>query len=91
MGPSDSDLASPAFIVRKKEKGEWKLVVDYRGLNEHTENDSNSFPLIDSILQKQQKKSILTVLNLNQGYNQMLLLEDSRPWTAMSTLLGPMQ
>ena len=27
--PSDSEWASPAFIVPKKEKGEWRLVVDY--------------------------------------------------------------
>ena len=31
---SDSEWASPAFIVPKKEKGKWRLVVDYRGLNE---------------------------------------------------------
>ena len=31
--PSDSEWASPAFFVPKKEKGEWRLVVDYRGLN----------------------------------------------------------
>ena len=37
--PSDSEWASPAFIVPKKEKGEWRLVVDYRGLNEQTEHD----------------------------------------------------
>ena len=54
--PSDSEWASPAFIVPKKEKGEWRLVVDYRGLNEQTEHDSYSLPLIDCILQKQQKK-----------------------------------
>ena len=54
--PSDSEWASPAFIVPKKEKGEWRLVVDYRGLNEQTEHDSYSLPLIDTILQKQQKK-----------------------------------
>ena len=29
--PSDTELASPAFIVAKKEKGDWGLVVDYRG------------------------------------------------------------
>ena len=29
--PSDSEWASPAFIVPKKEKGEWRWVVDYRG------------------------------------------------------------
>ena len=67
--PSDSEWASPAFIVPKKEKGEWRLVVDYRGLNEQTEHDSYSLPLIDSILQKQQKKRIFTVSDLKHGYH----------------------
>ena len=89
--PSDSEWASPAFIVPKKEKGKWRLVVDYRGLNEQTEHDSYSLPLIDTILQKQQKKRILTVLDLKHGYHQMPLHPDSRPCTAMLTPLGPMQ
>ena len=89
--PSDSEWASPAFIVPKKEKGEWRLVVDYRGLNEQTEHDSYSLPLIDTILQKQQKKRIFTVLDLKHGYHQMPLQPASRPCTAMSTPLGPMQ
>ena len=89
--PSDSEWASPAFIGPQKEKGEWRLVVDYRDLNEQTEHDSYSLPLIDTILQKQQKKRIFTVLDLKHGYHQMPLHPDSRPCTAMSTPLGPMQ
>ena len=67
------------------------MVVNYRGLNEQSQHDSYSLPLIDSILQKQQKKRIFTVLNLKQWHNQMPLHEDSRPCTAMSDPLGPMQ
>ena len=89
--PSVSEWASRAFIVPKKEKGEWRLVVDYRGLNEQTDHDSYSLPLIDTILQRQQKKRIFTVLDLKHGYHQMPLHPDSRPCTAMSTPLGPMQ
>ena len=89
--PSDSEWASPAFIVPKKVKGEWRLVVDYGGLREQTEHDSYSLPLIDNILQKQQKKRIFTVLDLKHGYHQMPLHPDSRPGKAMSTPLGPMQ
>ena len=88
---SDSEWASPAFINPKKEKGELRFVVDYRGLNEQTEHDSYSLPLIDSILQKQQKKHIFTVLDLKHGYHKMPLHEYSRPCTAMSTPLEPMQ
>ena len=89
--PSDSEWASQAFIVPKKEKGEWRLVVDYGGLNEQTEHDSYSLPLIDTILRKQQKERISTVLDLKHGYHQMPLHLDSRPCTAMSTPLGSMQ
>ena len=39
----------------------------------------------------QQKKRIFTVLDLKNEYHQMPLHEDSRPCTAMSTPLGPMQ
>ena len=89
--PSHSESASPAFIVPKKEKGEWRSVVDYRGSNEQTEHNSPSLPLINTILQKQQKKQIFTVLDLKHGYHKMPLHPDSRPCTAMSTQLGPMQ
>ena len=89
--PSDSEWASPLFIVPLKEKSEWRLVVDYRGLNKQTEHDSYSLPMIDTILQKQQKKRIFTVLDLKHGYHQMPLHQDSRPCTAMLTPLGPMQ
>ena len=89
--PSDSEWVSPAFIVPENEKKEWRLVVCYRGLNEQTEHDSYSLPLIYSILQKQQKKRIFTVLDLKHGYHQMPLHEDSRPCTARSTPPGPIQ
>ena len=38
-----------------------------------------------------QNKRIFTVLDLKHGYHQMPLHPDSRPCTAMSTPLGPMQ
>ena len=62
--PADGEWESPAFIVPKKEKGEWRLVVDYRGLKKQTEHDSYSLPLIDTIVQKQTGKRIFTVLGL---------------------------
>ena len=66
-------------------------MVDYRGLNEQTKHDLYSPPLIDTILENQQKKRIFTVFDLQHGYHQMPLHPDSRLCTAMSTSLGPMQ
>ena len=48
--PSGSEWASAAFIVPKKEEGDWTFVVDYRDLNGQTEHHSYSHPLIDTIL-----------------------------------------
>ena len=88
---SDNEWASPAFVVPKKEKGGWRPVVDYRELNGQTDHDSYSLPLIDSIVQKEARKRIFTVLDLRHGYHQMPLHEQSKACTAMSTPLGPMQ
>ena len=63
----------------------------YGGLNKQTEHQSYSLPLINTILQKQEKKRIFTVLDLKHGYHQMPLHPDFRPCTAMSRPLGPMQ
>ena len=38
--PSCSEWGAPAFVVPKKEKGQWRLVVDYRALNAVTGHDS---------------------------------------------------
>ena len=89
--PSDSERAGPAFIVSKMEKGEWRLVVDYRGWNQQTEHETYSLPLIDSFLPKQQKERVCTLLDLKHRYDQMPLHEDSRPFRVMSTPLGRMQ
>ena len=85
------DWTSRAFIVSKKEKGDSTWVVEYRGLDEETEHDSYSVPLIDSIIRKQKMKRILIVFHQKHGYHQRPLNEESRPCTGISTSLGPMQ
>ena len=87
--PSDSEWTSPAFIVPKKEKGEWRLVVDYRGLNEQTEHNSYSLPLINTILQKQQKKRIFTVLDLKHGYHRCRYTRTPGPAQRCGRRWGP--
>jgi len=82
--PSYSEWGSPAFVVPKKQPGEWRMVVDYRRLNEMTRHDSYSLPLISEVLQKQSGKTVFTVLDMKQGFHQLPLSEESRPLTAMS-------
>ena len=91
LEPCHSEWASPCFVVPKKVAGEWRLVVDYRGLNAQTQHDSYTLPLIEDMLQKQHRRRIFTVIDLKHGYHQMPLAEESRACTAMSTPLGLLQ
>ena len=50
LEPSYSEWASTAFVLPKKVEGNWRMVVDYRGLNEVTVHDASNSPLIDTIL-----------------------------------------
>ena len=89
--PCHSERASPSFVVPKKVACEWRLVVDYRGLNAQTQHDSYTLPLIEDMLQKPHRRRIFTVIDLKHGYHQMPLAEKSRACRAMSTPLGPLQ
>ena len=91
LEPCHSEWASPGFVVPKKVAGEWRLVVNYRGLDAQTQHDSYTLPLIEDMLQKQHWRRIFTVIDLKHGYHQMPLAEESRACTAMSTPLGPLQ
>ena len=91
LEPCHSGWASPCFVVPKKVAGEWRLVVNYRGLNAQTQHDSYTLPLIEDMLQKQHRQRIFTVMDLKHGYHQMPLADESCACTAMSTPLGPLQ
>ena len=91
LEPCHSDWASSCFVVPKKVAAEWRLVVDYRGLNAQRQHDSYTLPLIEDMLLKQFRRRIFTVIELKHGYHQMPLADESPACTAMSTPLGPLQ
>ena len=71
--PSYSEWGSPAFVVPKKIKGDWHMVVDYRALNEVARHDSYNLPLVETLLQQHVKMKLFTVLDMKKGYHQMPL------------------
>ena len=62
-----SDLASNGFVVPKKEKGNWRLVVEYRQLNEATLPNAHPLPLIENMLENQSIQKIVTIVDLSRG------------------------
>lgn len=73
--PSFSPWSSPIWIVPKKQdasqKVKWRLVIDYRKLNEVTIGDRYPIPNITDILDKLGKCQYFTTLDLASGFHQI--------------------
>ena len=87
-----SDWGSPCFVIPKRggykesgKKSEWRLVVDYRWLNECTVADRHPIPLIEDMLEKMGSKKIFTILDMKHGFHQVPIPEHMRKYTAMVT------
>lgn len=80
--PSNSPWNFPILLVPKKEnsKGEkqYRLVVDFRRLNEVTVNQSFPIPLIDEILDLLGKSSIFTTLDVQGAFHQIMVRPEDR-------------
>ena len=79
-----SEWACNGFVVPKKEKGKWRLVVDSPQLNEATLPDAHPLPLIENMLENQSKHKIFTIVDLSKGFHQIPLHPESRAKTAMN-------
>ena len=66
---------SPSFPVPKKKPGTYRLVVDYRRLNDATIVDSHPLLRIEEISQFQGQFKIWSVLDMKDGYHQVPLKE----------------
>ena len=88
--PADAgaEWASPAFPVPKKFQGDFRLVVDYRELNEATIRDVFPLPLIDSLLERQGNGLVFSVTDLKHGFFQVPVAEKARPKAAFVTPNG---
>lgn len=81
----NSPYSSPCFVVPKKHKpGEtdpqklWRLVQDYRKLNDVTVFDDYKPPPIESCLRALQRAKYFTFLDLTAGFWNMGMHEDSK-------------
>ena len=89
--PGQSPWSSPSFPVPKKRPGDYRLVVDFRALNEATIADAHPLPRIEDILQRQGKFKMWSVLDMKDGYHQVPLKESHRPLACMRTPRGTMR
>lgn len=89
---STSPYSSPIWIVPKKPdasgKQKWRLVIDYRKLNEKTIDDRYPIPNITDMFDKLGKSNLFTTLDLFSGFWQIEVHSDSIQKTAFSVENG---
>ena len=84
---STSPWASPVVLVCKKD-GSLRFCIDLRKLNNQTIKDAQSLPRIEDSLDCLNGAAIFTSLDLQSGYWQVEMTEDSKPLTAFT--VGPL-
>lgn len=89
--PSSSPWNSPLLVVPKKsttEEKKWRVVVDYRKLNDITIGSVFPLPNITEILDQLGKCSYFSTLDLANGYHQIPIDQEDCCKTAFSTAKG---
>lgn len=90
--PSLSPYNSPLWIVPKKMdasgKRKWRIVIDYRKLNNITVGDTFPIPNIEEILDQLGHSTYFTTLDLYSGFHLIKMSEKDIPKTAFSTPIG---
>jgi transposase InsO family protein len=92
---STSPYNSPVWIVPKKPDStgnkRWRMVIDYRNLNEKTIGDAYPLPNISDILDQLGNAKYFSVLDLASGFHQIPMAIKDAPKTAFSTPYGHYQ
>ena len=85
---SVSPYGLPAFMVGKEQGKKWRMVVDYRKLNELTIKNATSLPHAKELMARLSKARVFTKLDLKSGYNQVRMDEADIEKTAFNTPFG---
>lgn len=90
--PSESAWSSPIWVVPKKTdasgKTKWRIVVDFRKLNEKTIDDKYPIPNITDVLDKLGNCHYFTTLDLASGFYQVEMSPEDVPKTAFNVEHG---
>lgn len=90
--PSHSPWSAPVHLVPKKldatNEKKYRLVIDYRKLNEITVDDKYPLPNITELFDKLGRSTYFSTLDLASGYHQIEVAEEDRQKTAFSSNSG---
>ena len=84
MEPCSSPWAAPVLLV-KKSNGAWRLVCDYRKLNEVTKSDNYPLPDIGDMVNELSESKIFSTTDLRSGFHQIPCSEEAKEKLAIVT------
>jgi len=88
----NSPWNSPLLLIPKKADAtgekKWRLVIDYRKVNEKTVGDAYPLPDIMEILDQLGQSKYFSCIDMVMGYHQIEVAEQDRAKTAFSTKEG---
>ena len=78
---SNSPFNSPIWVVPKNAgasgKKKWHIVIDFRKLNENTDQDAYPLPIIDGILDHLGQAKFFSAFDLSSGFHQIPMAKNS--------------
>ena len=84
---SDSKYGSPTFAVPKKDGG-YRIVQDYRELNQHTETDVTPLPNMATAIQDLADCTLFSKFDIRDGYYNIQVIPEDRWKTGFNTHRG---
>ena len=75
---------TPAVFVPKPNKDEVRICVDMRCANEAIQREKLPIPTVDEVLEEMNGSTVFTKLDMNMGFHQIELEEESRDITTFS-------
>ncbi|GBG86946.1 hypothetical protein CBR_g44399 [Chara braunii] len=85
--PNTSEFGAPVLFVPKG-SGEFRMCIDYRGLNKITRKSTEPLPRIDDLLDMVQGCTIFSKVDLKSDYHQIEMAEEDVHKTAFKTRYG---
>ena len=73
-------VAAPVFLIGKKDGG-YRMIIDYRKLNEVTTDFAHPIPLMEDLRRQKRNVKYFTTLDLRNGYNNIRIREGDE-WKA---------
>ncbi len=85
---SCSDYASPILLVRKKDDNKFRVVVDYRFLNDITKTQTFPMPRLQDIFDTLYNAKYFSKMDVSNGFYSFKVAEEHRPKTSFITQDG---